>query len=136
MIDDTKQPIEAIAPLADLYNRVLTDEVLAMWVKALEGVTYSEVRQARVEWMKKSRWMPTPAEILELIHAARNEAKRSRDQRDRAEEHRINWTQAIRSSFNIPNGMRLLDYVDQQLKGGRDLDDIVDEVCTPNRREY
>ena len=128
------EPIDAIIGLAELYNRQLTEDVQAMWIAALDGTTYEECRDARNRWMKCSRWMPRPAEILEIIQTARLKSRRESDKQQARNDHRINWTQAVRSTFNIPHGKRLLDYVDEQSKAGRDLDDIVEEVCKPNER--
>lgn len=60
----------AIGALAELYGRKLTEASIKMFVMASAGITDEQFERAAATIAQRSKFMPTPAEIIEL---ARND---------------------------------------------------------------
>lgn len=106
-----EQEIEKLFSLfAQLYpNKVVSEELKLAWRYALEPCSYEEVKTAALENVRKSRYFPDIAEIVQLIPQRQEEEKprgaHARMERYMTPEYDARWSDSGVSKYARENGI-------------------------------
>lgn len=118
---------EIVIELRDLYQPAGFDAgTLVSYMQALEPYSHHEVREASRKWQRQSKWMPRPAELIELIREARSRECVRRRNREIIDQAR---GQKCSHGFRVPPGMKPMDYILLLQSEGMTSDEIAAEMC-------
>jgi hypothetical protein len=67
------QKIKALKTCQAVFGKELTEDEVRQWREFLDSVPSWLVTKAFLEWAKKGKFFPKPAEILELIEASKGQ---------------------------------------------------------------
>jgi len=126
-----KEILRHVKELAAMYSRELSEEAATMWLTALEGTDPAELKAASEVWIRRSRWMPTPADLLGIIAQQKAESLRAANVARRQEQHRISYSEAVRSAFRVPKGRKASEYMTELINSGMSPQEVADRLCGP-----
>lgn len=116
-----------LGELASLYNVELDHGQIRLWAELLGPYGDQEIHAAARQWMRTSRWMPKPAELIELIKQARDAACGA-PRYDREADEKLKAT----SPFRRPEGKTIIEHINDLRKAGKTPDEIADLICGPD----
>ena len=61
-----REIVTIVTMLAEAMNKSVTPETFAIWEIGLAGIELAAIKRAVELWVKRSRFMPTPADIREM----------------------------------------------------------------------
>jgi hypothetical protein len=67
---DKRRFAELMTMIAEVYGKEITQQKLALWFDLLGDCDIAELERAAREHMLTSKFMPTPAELIERMHPA------------------------------------------------------------------
>ena len=112
--------------LAELYGYELKDSSAVLYLDCLEDFTLEEVRAAARSWMRQSKWMPKPAELIAIIRERRSEGTRHEKS---AETIGAATQKPLRSQFRVPAGLSIMEHIESLRASGLSPDEIASEMC-------
>lgn len=92
-----------IHSIALTYHAKMSDDVIAIYEEILEEFDIDEIKKAALEHMKKSEWMPKPAELLRIIKTWREATQKKIEH---SESDRLAELREI--EFEISHAQRIL----------------------------
>ncbi len=70
---DGKRLAELVAMLGEMYDKQVSVERMTLWFRVLEDYEIDAIEQAAIEHMRESRFMPTPADLIDRLKPKREE---------------------------------------------------------------
>jgi hypothetical protein len=64
---DAKRFGELIAMTGEFYDKPVSEQRLVMWFGVLSDFDIADIERAVMTHMRESKWMPTPAELIERM---------------------------------------------------------------------
>lgn len=64
---DGKRFLELVTMLGEVYDKPVSKERLTIWFKVLSDYSIEEVERAAIAHMRESRFMPTPADLIDRM---------------------------------------------------------------------
>jgi hypothetical protein len=90
-----KDVIETVAFLSEQYNSDVNNAQIDFWIEALSEYAPDVLRRAAVAHVKKSKWMPKLAELLELCEHDQERAYAADEGRRQRRWVDIDWKAAL-----------------------------------------
>lgn len=105
--NDQERFIGAVSAALDVYGRERGDGVLALWWRLLEPWPIDSVLAALTDHLRRSRFAPSPADIIEQLHAAdgRPTSAEAWGICPRDEHAAVVWTDEIAQAFAACAGL-------------------------------
>lgn len=116
---------------AEMYRSPLGAEQLVLYLDALDGCTATEVRASMRQLARDAKWMPRPAEILEVIRSARAESNR----RTNSTSLSAAAAKPSRSKWRVPAGVSIMEHIEHLRRDGMSTDEIAEALCGPEQPE-
>lgn len=124
MTEITKHTV--LTEYADVLRRDLNPTSLAIYLEQLEPYSVAEVRAAMRTLADKSKWFPTPAEVVGEIRDVRTVAKRRRDSRGTIGQAQGRITH---EPFRRPEGVSIMQHITTLQAQGLTSEEIAERIC-------
>jgi hypothetical protein len=120
---------EILDEFQEVYGTEITEVSFDAFKLVLKDCTPQELSFAAVEHLKACKFAPKPAELLAII-----KAQRERDAVASTKQQFWSGTQAAAErkhtgAFNRPEGMSVIDYVEQLMAEGLTREEAANRIC-------